>query len=183
MLGQAASWWRSIWHSGLPPRSGEALLFAAISVALATALRFGLGRISPDSAVFAPYYSATLVAALVGGAESGMLATILGAIAAFYLFTPPDWSFVPFRLEQSVSFLLYGMSSTIIIWSAHSYRKLLQRLRANDLARELLNQELVHRIKNILATVQGIIGCTLGDQSGLRDAINAIGAAPLFVNF
>lgn len=61
--------WNSIWHLGLSPRSSAAFCFAIACVGLATTLRIGLGHISPDSAVFAPYYSATLVAALVGGAE------------------------------------------------------------------------------------------------------------------
>ena len=172
MLGWATNRWHSIWHVGLTPRSGSALFFAIACVGIATALRVGLGHISPDSAVFAPYYSATLVAALVGGAESGTLAAGLGAFAAYFLFVPEDWSLAPFRLEQFVSLVLYGSSSLVIIWAAQSYRRLLQRLRANEATRELLNCELVHRIKNILANVQSIVGQSLVDQKILRDAIN-----------
>ncbi len=173
MLEWATNRWHSIWHLGLTPRSGNALLFAVVCVGIATVVRVGLGRISPDSAVFAPYYSATLVAALAGGGESGTLAAGLGAIAAYYLFVPEDWGLAPFRLEQLVSLVLYGTSSVVIIWAAQSYRGLLQRLRAIEATRELLNRELVHRIKNILANVQGIVGQTLTDQKTLRDAINA----------
>lgn len=163
--------WRSMWHLGLIPRSSSAYFFAVACVGIATAFRIGLGRISPDSAVFAPYYSATLVAALVGGAESGILASGLGAVVAFCLFVPLDWSFAPFRLEQLVSFVLYGTSSGVIIWAAQSYRGLLQRLRENEAARELHNRELLHRIKNILANVQAIVGQTLTDQTRLRDTL------------
>ena len=173
MLGWATNRWHSIWHVGLTPRSGGAFFFAFACVGIATALRIGLGRISPDSAVFASYYSATLVAALVGGADSGTLAAVLGAFAAYYLFVPEDWSLAPFRLEQLVSLVLYGTSSVVIIWAAQSYRGLLQRLRANEATRELLNRELMHRIKNILANVQGIVGQSLVDQKILRNAINA----------
>ena len=173
MMSWVTNRWRSIWHLGLTPRSGAALFFAVGCVGIATVVRIGLGRISPDSAVFAPYYSATLVAALVGGAESGTLAAGLGALLAYYLFVPPDWSLAAFRLEQLVSLVLYATSSVVIIWAAQSYRGLLQRLRATEAARELLNRELVHRIKNILANVQGIVGQTLVDQKTLRNAINA----------
>jgi two-component sensor histidine kinase len=100
------------------------------------------------------------------------LAAVLGAFAAYYLFVPEDWGLAPFRLEQLVSLVLYSTSSVIIIWAAQSYRGLLQRLRANEAARGLLNQELMHRIKNILANVQGIVGQTLVDQKILRNAIN-----------
>jgi two-component sensor histidine kinase len=173
VVAWVTSRWHSIWHVGLTRRSGAALFFAVACVGIATALRIGLGRISPDSAVFAPYYSATLVAALVGGAESGTLAAALGAIAAYCLFVPEDWSLAPFRLEQLVSLVLYGASSLVIIWAAQSYRGLLQRLRATEATRELLNRELVHRIKNLLANVQGIVGQSLVDQKILRNAINA----------
>ena len=173
MVGWAAYWWHSVWRAGLARRSGAALSFAVACVGIATAVRIGLGRISPDSVVFAPYYSATMVAALVGGAESGMLAAGLGAIAAYYLFVPEDWSLAPFRLEQLVSLVLYGTSSIVIIWAAQSYRSLLQRLRANEAALDLLNRELVHRIKNILANVQGIVGQSLLDQTPLRNEIDA----------
>ena len=59
----------SIWRVGLPPRSASEI-FAIACVGVATIVRTGLGFISPDSVVFAPYYSATLVAALVGGTSS-----------------------------------------------------------------------------------------------------------------
>ena len=173
MVAWATNRWRSIWHLGLTPRSGAALFFAVGCVGIATALRIGLGRISPDSAVFASYYSATLVATLVGGAESGILAAALAALAAYYLFVPLGWGLAPFWLEQLVSLVLYGTSSVVIIWAAQSYRGLMQQLRANETARELLNRELVHRIKNILANVQGIVGQSLADQKILRNAIHA----------
>src|SRR5215472_517821 len=112
----------------------EPMAFAVACVAVATAVRVGLGIISPDSAVFAPYYSATLVAALVGGVESGAVATGLGAVAAYALFVPPEWNLASFRIEQAVSIVLYGTSSVIIIWAAESYRGLLQRLRSEETA-------------------------------------------------
>src|SRR5215831_2765831 len=151
MVGWATDRWRSMWQVGLRRRSAPALTFAVACVAVATAVRMGLGLISPDSAVFAPYYSATLVAALVGGIEAGALAAVLGGLAACWLFVPPEWNLAAFRLEQLVSLILYGSSSIVIIWAAESYRGLLQRLRREEALRQLLNRELVHRIKNTLA--------------------------------
>src|ERR1035437_2340030 len=81
--------WNSIWRLGLPPRSIASLTFAIACVGIATIVRTGLGFISPDSAVFAPYYSATLVAALVGGMPSGVIAAVLGGLAAWLRFMPP----------------------------------------------------------------------------------------------
>jgi two-component sensor histidine kinase len=168
-LERSFSWWRSSWRLGLRPRSAASLIFALVCVAIATLVRFALGVISPDSAVFAPYYSATLVAALVGGGSAGVLATASGGIVAIWLFVPPDWNIAPFRLEQIVSLLLFATSSVVIIWAADSYRNLLQRLREEEATRTLLNHEMNHRIKNILANVQAILYQTLHDQKDIRD--------------
>ena len=99
--------WHSIWHNGLHPRSVASLTFALACVGIATLVRIGLGLVSPDSAVFAPYYSATLVAALVGGATAGGVAALFGGIIACWLFVPPEWSLAPFVTEQLVSFISF----------------------------------------------------------------------------
>jgi hypothetical protein len=172
ILGQATGWWRAIWHMGLCPRSPAALIFALACVGAASLVRVALGFISPDSAAFAPYYSATLVAALVAGAEAGTLAAGAGGLAAYWLFVPPNWGIEALRLEHVVSLILYGTSCVVIIWAAQSYRSLLQRLRAEEATRQLLNLELVHRIKNILAGVQAIVGQALRNQDELLDTVS-----------
>ena len=169
MFKRGIDWWNNIWSVGLPAGSLPAMLLALVCVAVATLMRMGLGFISPDSAVFAPYYSATLVAALVSGAAAGLLATIVGGLVAVWLFVPPQWGSTPFMSEQLVSLVLFGISSLVIIWAAESYRGLLQRLRHEQCTRQLLNRELTHRIKNILASVQAIVRQTLRDQKGVRD--------------
>ncbi len=173
MVRQAMDWWRAIWRLGLRPSSPAALIFALGCVVVATLVRIGLGWVSPDSAVFAPYYSATLVAALVGGAGAGAAAAIAGGMVALWLFVPPDWSIVPFVKEQVVSVLLYGISCVVIIWAAESYRGLLRRLRDQEATRRLLNRELDHRIKNILASVQAIVNESLRGQPDARKTLGA----------
>jgi K+-sensing histidine kinase KdpD len=170
--------WRALWQGGLPPRSVVSLIFALTCVAIATIVRIGLGAISPDITVFAPYYSATLVAALVGGARAGFFAAASGALAGFWLFVPRDWKSGSFDEEQLVSFVLFALSSMVIIWAANSYRDLLWRLREEQNTRQLLNYELAHRIKNTLAIVQAVVGQTLRDQpvalGKLNDRIAAL---------
>ncbi len=173
MIRRAIYWWRSVWGLGLRPRSLSAWGFALACVALATLLRKVLGLVSPDSAVFAPYYSATLVAALVAGASAGTVAAIAGGLVALWLFVPPEWVLAPFLKEQVVSVLMFAISSVVIVWAAESYRGLLFRLRAEEATRRLLNHELDHRIKNMLASVQAIVNETLRAQPESRDRIDA----------
>jgi len=113
------------------------MTFASICVILATAVRIGLGHIGPDSAAFAPYYAATLVAALVGGVGAASVAAVLGGVIAYFFFILPEGSFAQNAATQLVSLSLYGASSFIIIWAAESHRALLARLRQEERTRQL----------------------------------------------
>ncbi|HTV38412.1 MAG TPA: HWE histidine kinase domain-containing protein [Xanthobacteraceae bacterium] len=166
------AWWRELWRWGLRPGSLGSLAFALTCVAIATLVRIAFGEVSSASAVFAPYYSATLVAALVGGAPAGGFAAICGAVTALWFFVPSDWASHAFDREQLVSYFLFATSSWVIIWAAKSYRDLLWRLREEQDQRQLLNRELAHRIKNTLTIVQSLIAQTLGDQPDLRTKLN-----------
>jgi two-component sensor histidine kinase len=172
MMKRALARWRELWQGGLPPRSLAAFAFALACVAIATVVRMAIGEISPASAVFAPYYSATLVAALVGGWRAGSFAAAAGAVAAFWFFVPPDWASHAFDREWIVSYFLFAVSSLVIVWAAKSYRDLLWRLRNEEERRQLLNRELAHRIRNTLAIVESLISRTLRDQPELRTKLH-----------
>jgi two-component sensor histidine kinase len=165
-------WWRELWHDGLPPRSPSSFFFALACVALATLVRFGFGQISSANTVFAPYYSAILVAALVGGWCAGAFAAALGGLTALWLFVPPDWQSHAFDREWFGRYFLFAVSSVVIVWAAKSYRDLLRELREEQERRRLLNHELAHRIRNTLTIVQSIIGQALRDQPAARDKLN-----------
>ena len=175
MVRHAFVWWRELWRGGLKPGSLASLLFAVICVVIATLVRSALGELDIHSAfggtanaaagsAFSSYYSATLVAALVGGVPAGILAATSGALAGFWLFVPPDWKSHVFDWDQMVSALLFAVSSAVIIWAAKSYRDLLSRLRDEQDRRLLLNHELAHRFKNMLAIVQAVAGQTTRDH-------------------
>ena len=182
MIKWALGWWGRLWHSGLRPGSIASLGFALTCVGIATIVRIALGELSSASAVFAPYYSATLVAALVGGWLAGSFAAIAGALAALVLFVPPDWTSHAFDREWIVSYVLFASSSVIIVWAAKSYRDLLRRLREEQDRRQLLNYELAHRIKNTLSIVQSVIAQTLRDQPAALGKLNARIAALAVTN-
>src|ERR1043166_5754554 len=71
---------RSRWPLDLDRGSPAAFAFAAACLALATAVHSAFGLVRPEAVVFAPYYAATLIAALVGGAAAGFLAMVLGGV-------------------------------------------------------------------------------------------------------
>ena len=166
-------WLWSIWCAGVRPGSAAAMGLAIACVAIATVVRMLLGIVGLDGAFFASYYSATLVAALVGGSAAGILAMLLGGAAAYCLFLPPQWTLTLFPLGHLVSLGLYGASSSVIIWAAETYRSLVWRLREQEDRLRLLNAELNHRIKNTLASIQAIVGQELRGQ---RDVVAKISA-------
>jgi two-component sensor histidine kinase len=162
-----------LWRGEPAPSSGLTAAFAILCVVLATGVRLLLGLLGPDSTAFAPYYAATLVAALAGGAFAGTLAAVLGALVACWLFIPPDWSVPPFLREQIVSLVLYTVSCVVIVYVAQRHRELLRRVRAEENNRRLLNRELGHRIRNILMNVQGIVSQSLRGYPELLKTVSA----------
>jgi two-component sensor histidine kinase len=123
--------------------------------------------------VFAPYYAATLVATLLGGGAAGILAMILGGATAYWMFAQTEWRVALFTLQNLDNWALYGASSVIILWAAVSYRRLLLRLRDEQQKRQLLHDELAHRLGNTLAIVQTVLNQSLATQNEVREKINA----------
>lgn len=171
MGGSRPNRWGAIWVRGLSARSPQAFAFAVVCVAAATALHAAIGLIRPGSVIFDPYYAATLVAALVGGSEAGALAMVLGGVIAYWMFAPAEWKFTVLALDL-VNWALYGTSSVVILWAAASYRGLVQRLREEERRRRLVNDELAHRLKNTMASVQSIVNQSL---AGERELCGKIG--------
>ncbi len=176
-MQRVANSFRSLWRDGIRPRSVAAMLFAIVCVIVASAVRLGLGLITPDISVFASFYCATLIATLIAGAEAGCFAAGLGGVVAYVIFVPLDQDFPRFVLAQVVGVTLYLGSSVIIAWAAESYRVLLARVRNEEITRRLLSRELGHRLKNTLSNVQAIVSHSLSDQPDLRAKITSrIGA-------
>lgn len=165
--------WIRLWRAGLRPGSLGGISFALACVCLATTIRILLGEVGPESAAFAPYYSATLVIALVCGWISAAISAFLGGILAYFLFLLPDKDLARGAATEAISLGLYAASSIIIIWAAESHRRLMRLLQDQDQFRRLLSNELAHRVKNTLAVVQTIVRYSVHDQPELRSKLCA----------
>jgi two-component sensor histidine kinase len=139
------------------PGSVEAYAFATICVVLASLLRWGLGLLSPDILLFPTFYPAVLFAALVGGTGAGVFAAILGGVIGWWAFMSPQFAFLPLAPGQQISLLTYLFAALLIVWGADHYRRLTKRLADEEALRKLSVEELSHRLKNKLATIQAII--------------------------
>jgi two-component sensor histidine kinase len=155
----------------LEPGSTEAYAFAVFCVALATLVRWGLGLISENIIPFPTYYPAVLFAALIGGSHAGMLAVALGGLIGWWAFMPPHLAFLPLTNGQYISLILYVIASTAIVWGADQYASLAARLAAEEDLRKLAVDELSHRLKNKIATIQAVISSALRDNPQARDRV------------
>ena len=157
---------RVTWRQRLSPGSAEAYALATVFVVVASLVRWGFSFISSDIFIFAAFYPAVLFATYVGGLRVGIFAAVLGAVIAL-------WAFMPHPLTSGVQIklLAYVFASTLIIWGAEHYRRLSKSLEDEEKFRKLAVDELAHRLKNKLATIQSIISFQLRDEPPLRDAI------------
>ena len=161
------------WHR-ISPGSPEAYVFATSCVAIASLLRWGLGLLSehilhlPD---FPTFYPAVLFSALIGGAGAGVFAAALGGFIGWWAFMPPHFTSFAVTLGQQIGLLMYFFASLLIVWAADHYRRITKRLEDEEKFRKLAVDELAHRLKNKLATIQSIISFQLRDDPQVRDAI------------
>ena len=72
---------------------------------------------------------------------------------------------------HELELLTYGLACALLIWGAESYRKLATRLQDEEILRKLAVEELAHRLKNKIATIQSIISQQLRDLPERRDDI------------
>jgi two-component sensor histidine kinase len=154
------TWWRP------SPGSAEAYAFATFLVVVASLIRWGLSFISKDIFIFAAFYPAVLFATYIGGSSVGVFAAVLGGVTAWSAFAP-----YPVTPGAEIKLLGYVFACTLIIWGADHYRRLMKRLEDEERFRKLAVEELAHRLKNKLATIQSIISFQLREEPQVRDAI------------
>ena len=166
------------WQNRVRPGSSEAYAFAIILVVVASFARWGLGFVAENIQGFATFYPAVLFAALIGGAAVGIFAAILGALICWWAFLPPYFSFQLQTPGEQISLVSYIFSSLLIVWAAEHYRSLTKRLRDEEKFRKLAVEELAHRLKNKLATIQSIIRFRLREhpeaKTEIIGALNAL---------
>jgi two-component sensor histidine kinase len=153
------------------PGSTEAYAFAVCCVTMASLVRWGLGLISEDLLPFSTFYPAVIFAALIGGPHAGGLATALGGLIGWWAFMPPHLALMPLTAGQSISLAMYLIACITIVWGANHYCRLVTRLEAEEELRKLAVDELAHRLKNKIATIQAVISSRLRDNLQARDAV------------
>ena len=155
--GEFATGLRRIARRGLRPGSAAAFAAAILCVAAATLLRLLIDLVEPNTAAFASYYPAVLVAALIGGAAAGSFAVVLSATVAWWAFMPPQFSWSPLTGQNIARIGLFVAAAGMIVWVAALCRSLVRRLDEEEAYRKVVVDELGHRVKNKLATIYAVL--------------------------
>jgi two-component sensor histidine kinase len=162
---------RPDWRRHLSPGPAGAYAFAVFLVIIASLVRWGIGFIAEEGFVFAVYYPVVLFATYVGGSAVGVFAALLSAVIAWWAFIPPHFMYTPLTPGLEIRLAAFLFSSGLIVWGADHYRRLMKRLEDEEAFRKLAVEELAHRLKNKLATIQAIISFQLREEPLIRDAI------------
>lgn len=83
----------------------------------------------------------------------------------------PQFALLPLTPGQQIGLLTYLFASLLIVWGADHYRRLAKRLADEETLRKLSVQELSHRLKNKVATIQAIIRFRLREHPQLSKEI------------
>jgi hypothetical protein len=147
-----------------------AYAFAIFCVAVATAVRWALGIWFEGS--FCDLFPGGFAGSpVVGGIGPGIFAALIGGFIGWWAFLAPLMAFFPLTPGAIISLLAYLTTSLIIVWAADHYRGLTKRLEGEEKFRELAVEELAHRLKNKVATIQSIVSLRLREDPQARDEI------------
>ena len=164
----------------VPVGSAEAFFVATLLVVIASLARWALDFVGQPLLPYTTYYPAILFATYIGGLGVGCYAAILAGLIGWWAFLPPHLAFFVLKPKSELELAAYFAACGFIIWGAESYRRLVRKHR--DVARRLLDEEklrktaveeLAHRLKNKIATIQAIVSYQLRGHPELRDAIAA----------
>lgn len=136
----------------------------AILLAVGAAiLRWEIGDGLPPGFPFLTFFPAVIVSAFIFGLRPGIVCAVLSGLAAWYFFIPPLGSFgLDFNSALAMAFFAFicTVDITLVHWMQRANCDLLiERRRSLDLVanRELLFQELQHRVGNNLQMVSSLI--------------------------
>jgi len=139
--GQVHRWAR---HLHRFQRSPWIVYGAALgAILLATLIRWAMGGFVHDRIPFTTYYPAIMIATLLGGFWLGVLASLLSAIVAWWMFMPPIFEF-SLNAAQATSLVTFVLVCFLLVGTVAVLNS----------AIDLLLAELEHRQKTQLALGQ-----------------------------
>ncbi|MCL6250849.1 sensor histidine kinase [Altererythrobacter sp. KTW20L] len=135
----------------------SALGWSALAVLVPLALRLAIDG-GTSGVPFTTFFPAVLLVALLLGWRWGAVVTLASGIAANRILM-----YEPLDVLAPVDLLLVGLfflSCAVLLATAEFARRLVRQVEAAKAREEMLKYELLHRVKNMLATVGAIAAMT-----------------------
>jgi two-component sensor histidine kinase len=147
-------------------RRAEAYVVALSAVAVSTALRLAFEGPLPTILPFTTFSLAILIATVAGGLWPGLIALLTSAIAAWYYFLEPTFSFAlePRGAWALVMFILVGGANVALTST------LIASILRYDQRQQFLFRELQHRSQNLFAVLRVIASRSLLEARTVSDA-------------
>ena len=155
----------------IPPGSLQAYAFAAVCALGAGLFEVWLKWLDQNASPLIAYYPAVAFTALLGGIGPAALVAVIGGMTAWWAFMPPAFSLSLERHGDQINLITFAFVSMLLVLAADHFRRVAKRLEDEEQLRQLAVQELAHRLKNKIATIQAIISVQLRDQPQVRDGI------------
>jgi len=112
----------------LKPWSLPAFALALGTLLIATTTQVILASFG-TTLYFATFFPAILAASLLAGAPAGILTAALTIPIVWWILMPPYFEFNPLTPAECNDFVLFLLSSSLVIWISHLYREALVILR------------------------------------------------------
>ena len=136
---------------------------AIVLAFLAWWVRLEIGNALPSGFPYLTFFPAVILSAFFFGLRPGIVCAVLSGLAAWYYFIPPNDSFA-LGYDSALALAFYAFICTVDITLVHWMQTangalIVERRRSLDLVanRELLFQELQHRVGNNLQMVSSLI--------------------------
>ncbi|HEU0284970.1 MAG TPA: histidine kinase dimerization/phosphoacceptor domain -containing protein, partial [Sphingomicrobium sp.] len=178
---------RKILHSRLPDRWAHRVprLLVESSIGVATAVLMVLARMPFDAlagerAPYALNFLAVVIAAVLAGWRSGLIALITGQLLVWYAIVPPYFSFAIEDPKRFSGFLIATVSQALILLVIGLYQREVDKGTAERERRlALLDHalhEIDHRTRNNHQTVLALIHLQAqrSDHDGVKDALQQV---------
>lgn len=137
----------------------------ALAVTIPTLIRLVTGPHIGQSAIFAVYFPAVMLATVLLGWRFGLVTTGLSALAASYFFMPPVLSLSMSGADVG-SVVYFIAAALLIVLFADTLRRTFVELEATARREAVLAAELDHRAKNNMAMIEALARQTQNSGNG-----------------
>ncbi|RYG28997.1 MAG: DUF4118 domain-containing protein, partial [Burkholderiales bacterium] len=150
-----------------PPRGVAEILYVASAIAVPTMIR---GAMDPwmTALPFVVHFPFVLVSALFLGWRAASLVAVGCAMLGNFFFMAPRYVFLA-NAKDAIGVAFFLLSCMMIIALAETLRRAVAEVETRRSHEAHLSLELQHRVKNMLAVVQGLAFQTFRDPSSRSD--------------